>query len=1462
MSTTIDQRVVEMQFDNKQFERNVSTTMSTLDNLKQSLKLDGATKGLEGINSAAKGINLSPISAGVDAVAVKFSYLQATIQHQLNRIVDSAVNAGRRIASALTIDPIKTGFSEYETQINAVQTILANTQSKGTTIDDVNSALDELNTYADKTIYNFTEMTKNIGTFTAAGVDLDKSVTSIKGIANLAAVSGSTSQQASTAMYQLSQALAAGKVSLMDWNSVVNAGMGGEVFQNALKRTAENMGTNVDAMIEKYGSFRESLTQGEWLTAEVLTETLTQLSGAYTEADLIAQGYSEKQAKEILQLADTAESAATDVKTFTQLWDTLKESAQSGWTQTWELIVGDFEEAKAFLSEISEVLNGVIGNSAESRNAMVQHWKDLGGRTAMIEGLRAAFDALVSVITPIKEAFKSIFPDDAEAKGKKLYNLTMDIAVFLKKLKLSDTASENLKKTFEGIFAVVDIGLEVFKALASGIGSLIGYFDGAGEGILGITASIGEWLVKLRDSIKEGNSFKEVITKIVDTIKNAITSFRDFALSVKDSLQLKNYEGFVSILEHIWEIIKKIGSAIGGAFVGIGDTLGSAFSGSDLGDAVSSGAFAALLVGMYKLVQNLNNPFEAIKGLFESLSEEGGPIDNIKGILEDVRDTFKSYQDSLQAETLKKIAIAIGILTAAIFVLSTIDAGALANALGAITVLFVELLGSLSIFSKLTGTGMGGVMKSISMMIGISSAVFILAGALKTLGSLNSEQIMQGLAAIGGLMFELALFLQKAKFDGKITGTATGIVILSTAMLILAKAVEDFGGMNWEQIGKGLAAIGGLLLELSLFTKLTSGATNMISTGVGMIALGAAMKIFASAVSDFANMKWEEIGRGLIGMAGALAAVTLAMNFMPTNMIVTGVGLIAVAAAMTILADAMSSFGSMSWDQLGVALAAISGSLGLLAIALTFMNSTLAGSAALIVAAGALAILAPVLERLGQLTWGEIGMGLVAIAGAFAAVGLAGLVLAPLVPTILGLAGAFALFGLSIMGIGAGISLIGAGLGVLATGLTAVAASGAANATALVAALSVIITGIADLIPTIITKIGEGIIAFCNVIAGSASAIGKAFAAVVTTLVVDVLGSIAENSPKIVESVIEILMACLNGIADHISEFIQAGIDIVIGIIDGISSKIGDVIQAGFDLVISFINGVADALRNNTPVVMSAMSNLFSACIEAAVAIVFGGVGMFVDGGIALVKGIISGASSLYSKISSAFTTLVNGAKKAISGKVSEFTSIGKNMISGLVSGVKSMASSLVKAAKGVVNDAISAAKKLLKINSPSKVFVSMGQSMDEGLIVGLNNWSSKVVSATKDVGTSAINGMKGIISTIGNTLNSDMDVEPTIRPVLDLSEVSAGAKNINGMLSMSPSVGVLANVGTVSAMMNRQNGANDDVVSAIKDLGRSFKGRTGDTYSINGITYSDGTEVSDAVKVLVRATKMEGRRR
>lgn len=409
MSKQVDERVVTMQFDNRQFEDNVKTSMSTIDKLKKALNFEKAGEGLEKVKDSINlnKINITGLSGAIDQVNAKFSALQVIGVTALSNITNQAMSMSKKMISALTINPVKDGLKEYETQMNAVQTILANTQKEGTNVKIVNKALDELNAYADKTIYNFTEMTRNIGTFTAAGVKLDTSVSAIKGIANLAAISGSTSQQASTAMYQLSQALASGTVKLMDWNSVVNAGMGGQVFQDALTRTSEHLQTGAKAAIEAKGSFRESLQTG-WLTTEVLTQTLDQFStAADTQAEyeaavkkFVSQGYSKEEAKQLADMAKTAGEAATKVKTFTQLIDTLKEALGSGWTTTWRLIIGDFEEARNMWTNVSDVLGGFINKMSDARNAVLE--------SAMGKGLSGIADKINSIVEPFQKAASTV----------------------------------------------------------------------------------------------------------------------------------------------------------------------------------------------------------------------------------------------------------------------------------------------------------------------------------------------------------------------------------------------------------------------------------------------------------------------------------------------------------------------------------------------------------------------------------------------------------------------------------------------------------------------------------------------------------------------------------------------------------------------------------------------------------------------------------------------------------------------------------------------------------------------------------------------------------------------------------------------------------------------------------------------------------------------------------------------
>ena len=361
MSTTIDQKVVEMRFNNQQFERNAQTSLNTLEKLKQSLNLTGASKGLEQLNSAARNNDIGALGRAADAVGVKFSTMQVIGTTALVNMTNSAINAGKRIVRALTIDPVKTGFQEYELKMGSVQTIMAST---GESLETVNQYLNELNKYSDQTIYSFSDMTNNIGKFTNAGVKLEDAVAAIKGVSNEAAISGANANEASRAMYNFAQALSAGYVKLIDWKSIENANMATVDFKNQLLETAVSLGTvtkGADGMYKTLKgnafnatkNFNEVLTD-QWMTSEVLITTL------------------KKYADETTDIGKKATQAATEVKTFSMMCDTLKEAAQSGWATSWEIVFGDFNQGKELWTSMANSIGAVIDKMSDVRNTFLK----------------------------------------------------------------------------------------------------------------------------------------------------------------------------------------------------------------------------------------------------------------------------------------------------------------------------------------------------------------------------------------------------------------------------------------------------------------------------------------------------------------------------------------------------------------------------------------------------------------------------------------------------------------------------------------------------------------------------------------------------------------------------------------------------------------------------------------------------------------------------------------------------------------------------------------------------------------------------------------------------------------------------------------------------------------------------------------------------------------------------------
>lgn len=437
MSNSIDSKVVEMKFDNRDFEANVKNTMSTLDKLKDKLKFKGAEAGLTSIQKASDKIDFSGVSNGLDIASVKFSAFQVAGITAISNITNSLLGLGKNLINTFAIEPRTQGFEEYELKMGSVQNIM---NATGASVEEVGRYLDELNTYADKTIYSFSDMTSNIGKFTNAGVSLDKAVAAIQGISNEAAISGANTNEASRAMYNFAQALSQGSVKLIDWKSIELANMATVDFKNQLIQTALEMGTlveqngkyistttdatgHVSDAFDATSMFNDSLAS-QWMTTDVLVTTL----GRYAD--------------ETTDIGKKAFAAAKDVKTFSMMWDTLKESAGSGWAQTFELIFGNFEEAKTLWTGLTDVFSGVIDKISTARNTLVK---------SVMQGSWGEFTDKITAAGISLDSFKSKLTEIASTHGIDMNSLIEKYGSFEAALSRCDNAGALVSETLKNL---------------------------------------------------------------------------------------------------------------------------------------------------------------------------------------------------------------------------------------------------------------------------------------------------------------------------------------------------------------------------------------------------------------------------------------------------------------------------------------------------------------------------------------------------------------------------------------------------------------------------------------------------------------------------------------------------------------------------------------------------------------------------------------------------------------------------------------------------------------------------------------------------------------------------------------------------------------------------------------------------------------------------------------------------
>lgn len=1386
MSKEVDERVVEMRFNNALFENKVQQTMRSLTALNEKLMFKGAEKGFEKVSDASEKVKFNALLNALDNLSQKFSAVEVIGVTALMRITNQAVDAGERLVKALSLDPIISGFQEYETQINAVQTILANTSSKGTTLDQVNAALDELNHYADLTIYNFTEMTRNIGTFTAAGVDLNTSVSAIKGIANLAAVSGSTSQQASTAMYQLSQALASGTVKLQDWNSVVNAGMGGQVFQDALKETARVHGIAIDSMIKKEGSFRETLSKG-WLTSSILTETLQKFTGDLNEETLKSIGYTDEQIKKIMEMGKTANDAATKVKTFSQLKDTLTEALQSGWTQTWQTIIGDFEEAKELFTRFSDVFSDLINKSSEARNTM------LAG------GLNTGWQQLSTALGDSADFYSQMLEKVMLANGSISQKQIDDAGSFAKALQQGGVSAEQLQnglkesyKQLSALGALSDDALKAKKLDPAQVRSLAKSFEEVNQQVADGSLNLDIYSKKIgelsgREHLIESiwNVF-EALEKVVepvarawqkifspitaDQIYNIAKSIDEFTakLSISDETADKierTFSGIFAVLNVGKNVLLTVGKVLGEVFNAVSPLAGGFLSiTASLGDCLvemanavnNSKAFKTTLDGIHWIIGKVSEGMQTFAGVLTDVSN------NVSVVFDPLKTLGEWFENFISFITpkLKWLADKIGEIfeelgSGASGAFGNLNGNALwgfANA-GMIAGLIAGIKGFLEAFKDIGSTvkdTIGGVAellnklgeavtawknnKNAETLKTISTAVAILAGSLVVLSLVKPERLAASTGAMIALFAELlvalAIYDEIAKKAKKVGKGTSSMVVMAAGVLILTSALKKISEIETGKLLTSVIALGTVMAELvAAQVAISKWAKDGAKHAMGMLAMAAAVRVLAEAVEQLADLGWDGIEKGLIAVAGLLAEVAAFSGLSNFGGLTTGkaVGILVLAAALSVLEKSVSAFSKMSVDELQNGLGALGVILGEIAVFNMLSNlaeHVISTATALTILSGGLLILSNALANLGGMTLGQIGVALAAMAGGLIEMGVA----LTLVKGSLGSATSFLIMSVVLNALVSPLKSLGEmSLEEIGHGLLAV--GGALG-------IFAIAVGTMSLAGPIVIAVSAAL----SLLAGSFALLLGTMAAVslmplqMEALVV-ALGTLGSAIGFFIAGVIAGLGTAAGSIAIAIAEIIVAVCNAIAQAVPAIGNALAQLIVAICNVIVQCSEPIGQALFTLGTVAIQTIIDLIAWAWDG------GGEGGGIKGALSeLLGNIVAWLSEHLNPIN-----LFGGLLGTISGF---FGKIGEYMSQGLANGLNTGAS--VQIANNGVQTLCNKVKDFFRnafgINSPSTWMRELGQWFAPGLINGLNGTASiaKLNAGTKVFGENVKSGLSG----------------------------------------------------------------------------------------------------------------------
>lgn len=537
--TKIDERIVSMEFDNKEFEKNVQQSLTTLEKLKLALKFDkNYSDAFKGMDKASKQINFESLNESIDTVKKHFDALEIMGVTALVNITNQAINTGKRIVDALTFKQIEAGFTKYAEKTSSVQTII---NATGKSMEEVTEILEKLNWFTDETSYNFLDMVNNIGKFTSNNIELERAETAMEGIATWAAISGANSQAASRAMYNISQSISQGSMKLMDWMSIENANMATAQFKQTAMETAAALGTlkkdangvftTLKGNVVTVENFRTTLSDS-WFTAEAIMQSLDKYGGfagklydatdklnenaktmdftatkmltyidSYKSGTLDLKDIAEDTGMSMTELTDIFEElgsdtyelgrksfkAAQEAKTFSEAIDATKDAVSTGWMNIFEQIFGTYEEAKQLWTGIANLLYDMFAAGLSDTAELLKEWKKLGGRKYLLDAFANSLSAILTLLEPIKQAWRAVFP---ETEAQTLVELTEKLSEFTSKLKMSEQTSEDLRIIFTALFSVLKTGLTVIAHIAKLIPPIITLLRIVVSLMLTLTASV------------------------------------------------------------------------------------------------------------------------------------------------------------------------------------------------------------------------------------------------------------------------------------------------------------------------------------------------------------------------------------------------------------------------------------------------------------------------------------------------------------------------------------------------------------------------------------------------------------------------------------------------------------------------------------------------------------------------------------------------------------------------------------------------------------------------------------------------------------------------------------------------------------------------------------------------------------------------------------------------------------